>query len=129
MKKFNMIRNESLPLKIVFSLIASLLIKILLIIVSSYILTKNDISPDKIYLFWFGICIINALISGFMAGKIFRKRGIVWGAVIGFLSASVTILILMIYSSFTFNILLIPLFFGEAIFSAAAGIISTNLRA
>ncbi len=126
--KNKLIKSESKLIKIIVCFLCSIILKVILILISALIISKNDFSPEKIYIFWFIISAISSLISGFFAGKIFRNKGFLWGAVSGISGAAVLILILLFFSKFNFNLVLLLILPIELLLGAAGGIISSNLK-
>lgn len=128
MNKNKLIRNESKIFKVVVCSISSILVKLFLILMAAIIISKNDIVPEILYLFWFVIAAISAFISGFAAGKIFRSKGFLWGAISGCSGALILILLLLVYSQFNFDFMIFMILPIEILTGSIGGIISSNLK-
>lgn len=128
MKKKNFLKSNQQLYAVSISVIIGLLMSVILLLVSSFILTKYDFLPEARGYFWFVIALLSGFFSGLFAGRLSKSKGIIWGAVSGCIISVFTVMILIISVQFNMDVKLFILFPIYIISASIGAVISSNLK-
>lgn len=128
MKRKKMIKAGSISSILIFSVAGGLIVAVILILFSSFLLVKNDISHSLIRYFWILIYFVSGAVSGLVAGKRARAKGFLWGSAGAFICSCIIFLISAILLKFNFDVYMVILVPISVVSGLFCGIISSNIK-
>lgn len=126
MKKSS-IKNKSIK-ALIYSVLCGIASFIIFLLFFALILTKYDISHEKVKYFYIISSVFSGMITGGLSGKLASSKGIIWSSASSLIVSVFILLFILIFNSFNisaFTFLIFPVFI---ISGAISGIISSNLR-
>lgn len=121
-------KSDSVLVKIILSAIISIIILIAFIMFAAFIISSSERFYDSLFIFWYIISGLTALLTGFIAGRFLKRRGILWGSVSGLIISVIVIFILSCFSGFNINPYIFFLIPCGVVPGAAGGIFATNIN-
>lgn len=121
-------KNNSTVIRVVVSAVAGLVAQVAGLMFCAYLLTKNDIPHEFVKFFWIPVCVFSGAISGFLAGKLIKRKGLIWGSSVALIDSVILFSAIYIMNSANvgfFSFLIFPLII---IPGAISGIIGANLN-
>lgn len=100
---------------------------VVMLIISAFILVKNDINPLYVKYFWVVIFFIVGIVCGLSAGRVAKSKGFLWGLITALADAVLLFTVCVIMTDFSINMMAVILIPVCALSGMFSGIISSNL--
>ena len=127
MTKRKKLKINSVPAAIMISLSISLLSSVLIILLSAFLIVKNDFSHDNLKYFWIAIFAIGGITGGLSAGRLFKSRGLLWGSAIALFMSIILFIIIAAVNGLNIDYRCLLLSIVSVFAGGVGGIISSNL--